>query len=105
MRISDWSSDVCSSDLNSDPTRDLRGALISPKVTHYGAITDPAKAGELLVAIDGYDGHGVTKLALQISPHVFVRPGELRQAQWGEIDVASALWSLTAEKKIGRAHV
>src|SRR3546814_254039 len=52
--------------LNSDPTRDLRGALISPKVTHYGAITDPAKAGELLVAIDGSDGHGVTKLALQI---------------------------------------
>src|SRR3546814_16857572 len=64
--------------LNSDPTRDLRGALISPKVTHYGAITDPEKAGALLVAIEGYAGHGVTKLALQISPHVFVRPVELR---------------------------
>src|SRR3546814_2534271 len=83
--------------LNSDPTRDLRGALISPKVTHYGAITDPAKAGELLVAIDGSDGHGVTKLALQISPHVFVRPGELRQAPWGEIDAPSALWTIPAD--------
>src|SRR3546814_4823708 len=73
--------------LTSDPTRDLRGELILPKVTHYGAITDPAKAGELLVAIDGYDGNGVTKLALQISPHVFIRHGVLRQAPWGESDL------------------
>ncbi|MCW0197665.1 integrase arm-type DNA-binding domain-containing protein [Sphingopyxis sp.] len=91
--------------LTSDPTRDLRGALTAPKVTHYGAITDPAKAGELLFAIDSYDGHGVTKIALQIAPHVFVRPGELRQAQWGEIDLEAALWTIPAEKmKMRKPH-
>lgn len=91
--------------LSSDPTRDLRGAFLTPKVTHYGAITDPKKAGELLLAIDGYDGHGVTKLALQIAPHVFVRPGELRQAQWGEIDLDAALWTIPAEKmKMRKPH-
>lgn len=91
--------------LSSDPTRDLRGALLTPKVTHYGAITDPRKAGELLLAIDGYDGHAVTKIALQVAPHVFVRPGELRQAQWGEIDLAAALWTIPAEKmKMRKPH-
>lgn len=96
---------VATARLTSDPTRDLRGALITPKVTHYGAITDPARAGELLVAIDGYDGHGISKVALQIAPHVFVRPGELRHAQWGEIDLEAALWTIPAEKtKMRKPH-
>lgn len=96
---------VATARLTSDPTRDLRGALITPKVKHYGAITDPARAGELLVAIDGYDGHGITKVALQIAPHVFVRPGELRHAQWGEIDLEAALWTIPAEKtKMRKPH-
>ena len=72
--------------LSSDPTRDLRGALTAPTVTHYGAIIDPARVGELLRAIDGYEGQPITKLAMQLAPHVFVRPGELRHAEWSEFD-------------------
>jgi len=71
---------VATARLRSDPTRDLKGALTTPTVKHYGAIIDPVKVGQLLRTIDGYDGQGLTKLALQMAPHVFVRPGELRQA-------------------------
>jgi integrase len=96
---------VATARLTSDPTRDLRGALIAPTVTHYGAITDAARVGELLRAIDGYEGHGLTKLAMQISPHVFVRPGELRHADWAEIDLGAELWTIPAEKmKMRKAH-
>ena len=96
---------VATARLASDPTRDLRGALTSPKVTHYGAITDATKVGELLRAIDGYEGQGMTKYALQLAPHVFVRPGELRHAEWSEIDLAAALWTLPAGKtKMRKVH-
>jgi hypothetical protein len=57
---------VATARLASDPTRDLRGALTAPTVTHYGAITDPKKVGELLRASDDYEGSGITKLALQV---------------------------------------
>lgn len=97
---------VATARLGSDPTRDLRGALTAPKVTHYGAITDAKRAGELLRAIDGYEGQGLTKLAMQIAPHVFVRPGELRHAEWNEIDLDTALWTIPPEKmKMRKAHV
>ena len=97
---------VATARLRSDPTRDLRGALTAPKVTHYGAITDAKRAGELLRAIDGYEGQGLTKLAMQVAPHVFVRPGELRHAEWSEIDLDAALWTIPAEKmKMRKAHV
>jgi integrase len=96
---------VATARLASDPTRDLRGALTAPTVTHYGAITDAKRVGELLRAIDGYDGQGLTKLALQLAPHVFVRPGELRHAEWEDIDLEAALWVLPAEKmKMRKAH-
>ncbi len=96
---------VATARLASDPTRDLRGALTAPTVTHYGAITDAKKVGELLRAIDEYEGSGVTKLALQIAPHVFVRPGELRHAEWSEIDLDGALWTIPAGKmKMRKAH-
>jgi integrase len=96
---------VATARLASDPTRDLRGALTAPTVTHYGAITDPKKVGELLRAIDDYEGSGITKLALQIAPHVFVRPGELRHAQWSEIDLDGALWIIPAGKmKMRKPH-
>lgn len=78
---------VATARLASDPTRDLRGALTAPTVTHYGAIIDPTRVGELLRAIDGYEGQPITKLAMQLAPHVFVRPGELRHAEWNEIDL------------------
>jgi integrase len=93
---------VATARLVSDPTRDLRGALTSPSVTHYGAVTDSTRVGELL---DGYEGQGITGLAMQIAPHVFVRPGELRHAEWSEIDLEAALWAIPAEKmKMRKAH-
>lgn len=96
---------VATARLSSDPTRDLRGALTAPTVTHYGAITDAVRVGELLRAIDGYDGQGFTKLAMQVAPHVFVRPGELRHAEWSEVDLDAGLWSIPAGKmKSRKAH-
>ncbi|WP_371136506.1 tyrosine-type recombinase/integrase [Novosphingobium sp.] len=96
---------VATARLASDPTRDLRGALTALIVTHYGAITDAKKVGPLLRAIDEYDGSGMTKLTLQIAPHVFVRPGELRHAEWNEFDLDGALWIIPAGKmKMRKAH-
>lgn len=96
---------VATARLASDPTRDLRGALTAPKVTHYGAILEPKRVGELLRAIDGYEGQGITKFALQLAPHVFVRPGELRHAEWSEIDLEAAVWTLPAAKtKMRKIH-
>src|SRR3546814_18897961 len=99
MRISDWSSDVCSSDLaDRDVSADLRGALIVPKVTHRAAITTPKEAGELLRAIDAYSGYPVTHAALRLAPYVFVRPGELRQAKWSELDFTPHIWTIGPDK-------
>ena len=96
---------VATARLASDPTRDLRGALSTPTVTHYAAILEPVKVGELLRAIDGYESLGLTRLALQLAPHVFVRPGELRHARWDEIDLDGALWTIPAEKtKMRKDH-
>ncbi len=96
---------VATARLRSDPTRDLRGALTNPTVTHYGAVTDASEVGDLLRAIDGYEGQGMTKWALQLAPHVFVRPGELRHARWDEIDLEAALWTIPAEKmKMRKPH-
>ncbi len=96
---------VATARLASDPTRDLRGALIAPAVKHYGAITDPKRVGELLRAIDGYEGQGLTKQAMQLAPHVFVRPGELRHAEWSEFDLDAGLWIIPAEKmKMRKPH-
>jgi len=97
---------VATARLTSDPSRDLRGALTAPQPKHYGAIVDAKRAGELLRAIDAYEGMGITKLAMQLSAHVFVRPGELRHAEWREIDLDAALWTIPAEKmKMRRAHM
>lgn len=96
---------VATARLASDPTRDLRGALTAPTVTHYAAITEPRKVGALLRAIDDYEGSGITKFALQIAPHVFVRPGELRHAEWSEFDLDGGLWIIPAGKmKMRKAH-
>jgi integrase len=70
------------------------------------AIIEPKRAGELLRAIDSYGGQPVTRLALALSPHVFVRPGELRQAEWTEIDFDLAIWRIpTSRMKKRREHV
>jgi len=88
-----------------DVAADLRGALTTPKTTHHAAITDPEDVGILLKTMDGYTGQDVTRMALRLSPHLFVRPGELRQAEWIEIDVDKAVWSIPAERmKMRRPH-
>ncbi len=85
-----------------DPTRDLRGALVNRKPKHLAAILEPKRVGELLRAIDGYEGQPSTLLALKLSPLVFARPGELRRAEWSEIDLDAAVWRIPAAKMKGR---
>jgi len=88
-----------------DPTSVLRGALVTPKVTHHAAILDPAGVGELLRSIDTYTGNAITRIACQIAPHVMMRPGELRQALWTEIDMTAAIWTVPPERmKMRRPH-
>jgi integrase len=85
---------------------DLQGALVSPTVKHHAAILEPKAVGGLLRAIDGFDGHPLTRWALQLAPHLFVRPGELRQAVWAEIDLDGAVWRIPgARMKMNREHV
>jgi integrase len=86
-----------------DPTIGLQGALIPLNVKHRSTITDPKKAGALLRAIQGFEGTFAVKCALQITPYVFVRPGELRHAEWSEIDLDAAEWRIPAEKMKMRA--
>ena len=81
-----------------DPSGDLRGALPPAQEQHFPAITDPNKAAELLRAIDGYEGTLTVKCALQLAPLVFVRPGELRNAQWSDFDLAKAEWRYRVSK-------
>ena len=88
-----------------DPSMALKGALRSPTVRHRAAITDPAKVGALLRAIDGFDGRRVVRDALRIMALCFPRPGELRHAEWSEIDLDNAIWSIPAARtKMRRPH-
>ena len=89
-----------------DPARDLRGALTPLKQRHYATITDPKKVGALLRAIAGYDGTLVARCALRLVPLVFVRPGELRKAEWTEFDLEAAEWRIpTARMKMREQHL
>jgi integrase len=88
-----------------DPSADLRGALTAPRVNHRSAIVDPTAIGALLRAIEGFDGQPTTNAALRLAPLVFVRPGELRHAEWAEVDLVAAEWRITAAKmKMRRPH-
>ncbi|MCX5827488.1 MAG: integrase arm-type DNA-binding domain-containing protein [Deltaproteobacteria bacterium] len=89
-----------------DPAADLRGALPQPGEKHHAAITDPKEVATLLRAIDGYQGHFVVKCALRLAPMFFVRPGELRNAEWREIDLDEAVWSIPKHKmKMKQDHI
>jgi len=97
---------VATARISSDPSRDLRGALTPKVVKHRATITDPKRIGELLRAIQGFEGTFVVQTALQITPYLFVRPGELRQAEWTEIDLEKAEWRIPAEKmKMRSIHI
>lgn len=89
----------------SDPAAMLAGQLIAPKVKHHAAILDPQKLGELLRSIDDFEGAPITRLGLQIAPHVMTRPGELRQATWDEFDLEAKIWRIKAERmKMRKVH-
>lgn len=75
-----------------DPCPDLRGAIPPPKETHFAAITDPVKVGEMLRAFEAFQGTFTVKSALLLAPLLFVRPGELRQALWADMDLDRAEW-------------
>lgn len=89
-----------------NPVADLRGALPPVKKSHLAAITDPHAIGALLRATDAYQGSLVTKCALKLAPLLFVRPGELRNAEWSEFDLEGAQWNIPAEKmKMREPHL
>lgn len=88
-----------------DLSADIRDALTAPKVTHRAAILEPAGVGKLLRAIEEYGGQPSTLFALKLAPHVFVRPGELRHAEWSEVDFEKAVWVIPGRKtKMGKDH-
>lgn len=87
-----------------DPTADLRGALPAEKTTHFAAITEPKEVGALLRAIDAFKGSYTVQAALRLAPMVFVRPGELRKAEWSRIDLDKAEWRYTVSKT-GTEHL
>jgi integrase len=89
-----------------DITADMRGMLEPRTEKHHPTITDPIKVGKLLRAIDGYDGYFVVACALKLAPLTFVRPGELRGAEWREFNLESAEWRIPAERmKMKRPHI
>ena len=88
--------------IESDPSRDLRGALPPWKPEHYPTLTDPRRVGQLLRDIDAYEGGFITRCAMKLAPMLFVRPGELRQAEWKEINLPAAEWRIPAAKMKGR---
>jgi len=98
---------VASDRCERDTAADLRDALVKkPQVEHFAAITDPKRVGELMRMIDAYQGTAIVSAALKLSPMLFVRPGELRIAEWSEMNLDAAVWELPAEKmKMRNPHV
>lgn len=88
----------------SDPTRDLKDALKPVVKKHLAAATVPEHVGKLLNAIEEYRGSQIVRCAMRLAPYVFVRPGELRQAEWKDIDFEKAEWSFAASKT-NQAHI
>jgi len=96
-----------------DPTGDLRGALRPWVTRHMAAVTEPARVGELMRAIDGYEGSFPVCCALKLAALTFVRPGELRAAAWSEFDLDAAMWRIPAarmkgtksKKAVGQDHL
>ena len=89
-----------------DSAADLRGALPPVREKHHAALIDPKEVADLLRAIDGFKGTFNVKCALKLAPMLFVRPGELRQMEWAEVDLENAQWNIPAEKmKMKQPHI
>lgn len=103
-----WRYAVATGRAERDITGDLKGALTPYRGKHFAAITDPVKLGELLRAIKAYKGGPIVRAALALAPMLFQRPGELRAAEWAEIDLDAALWTIPAARmkrgKAGKEH-
>jgi integrase len=95
---------VATSRCTGDPSRDLRGALEKAIGSHFAATTDPEQLAAILRAMDGYEGTLPVRCALRLAPLVFVRPGELRKAEWKDIDLDGAEWRYTVTKT-GTPHI
>ena len=80
-----------------DVSQTLKGALQRPTTTHRPSIIEPDKVGQLMRDIEGYEGSEVVRCALQLSPFVFCRPGELRNAKWNQMRLEEGLWVLPVE--------
>ena len=92
--------------IDRNPAANLKGILPAPSPSHHAAVTEPKAVGALMRAIRGYSGEPVTKAALCLAPLVFVRPGELRAAEWSEIDLDGATWRIPAARmKMDRGHI
>ncbi|WP_298334042.1 integrase arm-type DNA-binding domain-containing protein [Asticcacaulis sp.] len=89
-----------------NPAADISEALVKPKTKHMAAIVDPQALGELLRAVETFDKYMTTTLALKLTPHLFVRPGELRHMEWTEVDFEAKIWRIPPEKmKMRNEHV
>lgn len=89
-----------------DPSADLKGALPPKRQTHLAAVTEPKEAAALLRAMDGYNGSFIVKCALQLGALFFVRPGELRHAEWSEVDLEAGVWAIPGPKmKMKQPHI
>lgn len=93
-----WRYGVATGRASRDITTDLKGALSPYRGTHFAAITEPEKFGQLLRAIRLYRGGVIVRAALRLAPMLFQRPGELRAAEWSEIDLENALWIIPSER-------
>lgn len=93
-----WRYAVATGRAERDITGDLKGALSPYRGKHFAAITDPVKLGELIRAIRAYKGGPIVRAALQLAPMLFQRPGELRAADWSEIDLDAGLWTIPAAR-------
>jgi len=93
-----WRYAVATARAPRDITGDIAGALTPHHGKHFAAITEPAKLGELIRVIRGYQGGPIVRAALQLAPILFQRPGELRAAAWAEIDLDAALWTIPAAR-------
>lgn len=92
--------------IENDPTRDLKGVLTPKKTAHHAAITAPVEVGNLLRAIDGYEGTHIVRALLAITPLLFQRPGEIRQMEWQEVDFDKKQWEIPGHKmKMGEPHI
>jgi len=96
---------IASARAENDPTLALRGALVTPTVTPRAAIVAPKAFGGLLQAIEDYQGAPETRAALELLSLTFVRPGELRAAEWREFDLEAAVWEIPAGRmKMKKTH-